>query len=190
MEMISMPASTSSPKQPFPTRRIDEIQPQDPDKLWLIDGLWLREGVGLIGAPPKHYKTWLAADLALSVATGTPALGRYHVREPGRVLFFGAEDSSPSLRTRFETIAQNRGIVLDQVPLYLLDITTLHLETPEHIQRLEDTLDHHQPRLLVLDPLVRIAAIDENSAADVSAVLGALRQLQRRFKVAVLLVHI
>lgn len=189
MEMTSMPASTSSSKRPFPTRRIDEIQPQDPDKLWLIDGLWLREGVGLIGAPPKHYKTWLAADLALSVATGTPALGRHHVREPGPVLFFGAEDSSPSLRTRFETIAQNRGIVLDQVPLYLLDITALRLETPEHIQRLEDTLDHHQPRLLVLDPLVRIAAIDENSAADVSAVLGALRQLQRRFKVAVLLVH-
>lgn len=191
MRMTSMPASTSSSEsdQPFPTRRIDEIQLQDPDKLWLIDDLWLLAGVGLIGAPPKHYKTWLAAELALSVATGTPALGRYPVREPGTVLFFGAEDSSPSLRTRFESIARNRGIVLDGVPLHLLDITTLHLETPEHIRRLELNLERHRPRLLVLDPFVRIAAIDENSAAEVSAVLGALRQLQRRFNVAVLLVH-
>ena len=184
-----MPASTSSPEQPFLARRIDEVEPHDPDKLWLIDDLWLREGVGLLGAPPKHFKTWLAAELALSVATGSPAFGRYPVREPGRVLFFGAEDPLPSLRTRFEGIAKVQGITLEKVPLYLLDVTALSLNTSEHLLRLEATIRHHRPRLLILDPLVRIASIDENSAAEVSAVLGALRQLQRRFQVAVLLVH-
>ena len=189
MSTTSMPASTSSREEPFPVLRIDEIQPQDPEQLWLIDDLWLREGVGLLGAPPKHYKTWLAVDLALSVATGTPALGRYPVREPGPVLFFGAEDRLPLLRTRFEAIAQARGTVLDRIPLYLLDMTSLHLEAQKHVQRLEATLERLRPRLLILDPLVRVAAVDENSAAEVSALLGALRELQRRFQVAVLLVH-
>jgi hypothetical protein len=189
MSTISTPVSTSSSEEPFPVRRIDEIQPQDSDKLWLIDDLWLREGVGLLGAPPKHFKTWLAVEIALSVSTGSPALGCYPVREPGPVLFFGAEDRLPLLRTRFEAVAQARGITLDQVPLYLLDVSALRLETREHLGRLEATLEQYRPRLLVLDPLVRIATIDENSAAEVSAVLGALRQLQRRFQVAVLLVH-
>ncbi|MDD5564965.1 MAG: AAA family ATPase [Thermoanaerobaculaceae bacterium] len=189
MSTMSKPVSTSSPEEPFPVRRIDEIQPQDSEKLWLIDDLWLREGVGMLGAPPKHYKTWLAVEIALSVSTGSPALGRYPVREPGPVLFFGAEDRLPLLRARFDATAQARDITLDQVPLYLLDVTALRLETREHLCRLEATLERYRPRLLVLDPLVRIATLDENSAAEVSAVLGALRQLQRRFQVAVLLVH-
>ncbi|MDP3983663.1 MAG: AAA family ATPase [Acidimicrobiia bacterium] len=189
MSTISMPVSTCSPEVPFPVRRIDEIELQDPETLWLIEDLWLREGVGLLGAPPKHFKTWLASDIAFSVATGTPALGRYRVCEPGAVLFFGAEDSSPSLRTRFDCLAQSRGLSVEGIPLYLLDINSLRLENPKHLRRLEATLDEHRPRLLVLDPLVRVACVDENSAAEVSTVLGSLRELQRRFHVAVLLVH-
>lgn len=189
MSTMSMPASTCSLEEPFPVCRIDQVQLQDPERLWLIEDLWLREGVGLLGAPPKHFKTWLASDLAFSVATGTPALGRYRVREPGTVLFFGAEDSSPSLRTRFDCLAQNRSLTVEGIPLYLLNINTLRLENPKHLRRLQATLDEHRPRLLVLDPLVRVASVDENSAAEVSTVLGSLRELQRRFQVAILLVH-
>lgn len=52
-EELSMSVQTSSPEEPFPVRRIDEIEPQDPDKLWLIEELWLLQGVGLLGAPPN-----------------------------------------------------------------------------------------------------------------------------------------
>lgn len=189
MSTMSTPVSTCLLEEPFPVLRIDEVQIQDPERLWLIEDLWLLEGVGLLGAPPKHFKTWCASDLAFSVATGTPALGRYRVREPGAVLFFGAEDSSPSLRTRFDCLAKSRNLTVNEIPLYLLDINTLRLENPKHLKRLEATLDKHRPRLLVLDPLVRVAAVDENSAVEVSAVLGSLRELQRRFHVAILVIH-
>ena len=45
------------------------------------------------------------------------------------------------------------------------------------------------PRLLVLDPLVRLHGVDENTVAEVALILGFLRDLQRRFHTAVLLVH-
>ena len=45
------------------------------------------------------------------------------------------------------------------------------------------------PRLLVLDPLVRLHGVDENAVADIAPILGFLRDLQRRFGTAVLLVH-
>ena len=45
------------------------------------------------------------------------------------------------------------------------------------------------PRLMVLDPLVRLHGVDENTVAEVAPILGFLRDLQRRFETAILLVH-
>ena len=45
------------------------------------------------------------------------------------------------------------------------------------------------PRLLILDPLVRLHGVDENAVADIAPILGFLRDLQRRFETAVLIVH-
>ena len=45
------------------------------------------------------------------------------------------------------------------------------------------------PCLVVLDPLVRLHGIDENAVAEVAPILGFLRDIQRRFETAVVLVH-
>ena len=47
----------------------------------------------------------------------------------------------------------------------------------------------HKPKLLVLDPYVRLQRADENDVRQVSAILSALRELSRTFQVAVALVH-
>ena len=106
------------------------------------------------------------------------------------MLFFGAEDPPPDLRLRFDSIARARGLDLAKAPLLLLDVAQLRLDDQVHLHRLHRTVARHKPRLLVLDPFVRlVAGLDENSARDVSAVLGALRTLQREHEVTVLLVH-
>ena len=46
-----------------------------------------------------------------------------------------------------------------------------------------------RPILLILDPLIRLHRVDENDATQVAALLSFLRQLQRHFQLAVLLVH-
>jgi hypothetical protein len=180
----------SDPRAPFPVRRVHEVEPRSSEQRWLVDQLFARSSVGLLGGPPKAFKTWVAAELALAVATGSPALGRFAVPEPGPVLFFGAEDPPPDLRTRFDGIARARRLDLAHAPVLLLDIAQLRLDDATHLDRLRRTLAHHTPRLLVLDPFVRlVTGLDENSARDVSAVLGALRTLQREHDVAILLVH-
>ncbi len=67
---------------------------------WLVEGLWEEEGVGILGGAPKSCKSWLALDVAFSVATGTPALGKYEVKTPGPVLIFAAEDQPQRVRSR------------------------------------------------------------------------------------------
>jgi len=43
--------------------------------------------------------------------------------------------------------------------------------------------------LLILDPLIRLHRLDENDASQIAALLSYLRQLQRAFQVAILVVH-
>ena len=45
------------------------------------------------------------------------------------------------------------------------------------------------PVLLILDPLIRLHRVDENDATQIAALLSYLRELQRQFQLAVLLVH-
>lgn len=190
-----MPHSTSptcsahSGNEPLFVRHVSEVKPQPPEQQWLVEQLWLAEGVGILGGAPKVCKTYLAAEISVSVATGTPALGRFAAPLPGPVLFYGAEDSLAALRFRFEGLAAVRGVEIRQMPLYLIDTPLLRLDRQQDLGRLRGGIERFRPRLLVLDPFVRLAAIDENSAAEVSAVLASLRQLQRQHQLAVLVVH-
>jgi hypothetical protein len=180
----------NAPKpEPLPVVPAAEVPPEPERSGWLVEGLWSREAVGLIGGAPKCGKTWLALDLAVSVASGTPALGRFSVREPGPVLFYGAEDAPPQLRERLLALAAARDLRLDVLDLGLILCEGLRLDTEPDLARLAATLERHRPRLLILDPLVRLHRIDENSAGEMSALLGELRLLQRHYRLAIVLVH-
>ncbi len=60
----------------FPTRRPAELEDRPPDRQWLVEGLWGRQAVGIIGGEPKCGKSFLALDLAVAVAAGVPCLRR------------------------------------------------------------------------------------------------------------------
>ena len=51
------------------------------EQRWLVDGLWSEEAVGIIGGEPKCCKSFLALDLAVSIAAGTPCLRRFAVQQ-------------------------------------------------------------------------------------------------------------
>jgi hypothetical protein len=172
----------------FPVRHVAQVEPRPQEHQWLVQHLVTLRAAGVLGGAPKRGKTWLGCELALAVATGNPALGRFAVQK-GTVIFYGAEDDQPSLRARFGGIARARGLDLASASLFLLDVTELRLDRPQDVARLRSTVAEHHPALVVLDPFVRLARVDENSAAEVSAVLGDLRSIQRELGTAILLAH-
>jgi len=174
---------------PLPTTHIAEIVPRPADDPWLVRSLWPASAVGLIGGPPKCAKTWLALDLALSVASNTPCLGTLTVESPGPVLLYLAEDSLQSARARVEGICDHRRLDLRRADLHLITVPSLRLDQDHDKQRLSATVEKVQPRLLLLDPFVRLHRSDENDSGAISAILADLRALQRHFDVAVVLVH-
>lgn len=165
--------------------------PQEPadHPRWLIEELWAAQAVGIIGGAPKCCKTYLALEMALAVASGRPCLGQFDVPDPGPVLIFAAEDSPAQVRDRVLGLATARGIDFHALPVFLILDHQLRLDLPADKIRLAAAVQTHQPRLLILDPFVRLHRLDENSAMEVSSLLADLRDLQRRFSLAVLLVH-
>jgi hypothetical protein len=174
---------------PLPVVRVDQIPQEENAQRWLVEELWGDSSVGVIGGAPKCSKTWLGLDLALSVATGTACLGRYAVPQPGPVLIYLAEDALPVVRERVEGMARHRGLELIGVEIHVITAPSLRLDRQPHRESLLETAKRLRPRLLLLDPLVRLHAVDENDAGQVAALLAYFRLLQRRLDLSVILVH-
>jgi len=156
---------------------------------WLVTDLWLDQAVGLVGGEPKCCKSFLALDLAVAVASGTSCLRRYPVPNPGRVLLYAAEDALHIVRSRLEGICAAAHCSLEGLDLNVITAPTLRLDLPADRDRLQRTVERLRPRLLILDPFVRLHRIDENASGEVAPLLAYLRELQRRYELAVLLVH-
>lgn len=174
---------------PLPLCSVGELDLPSDEERWLVEPLWTRAAVGFIGGVPKLGKTWLGLDLALSVATSTPCLGRYAVKDPGRALVYLAEDHTSVVRQRLEGLCRLRGLDIAKVDIDVITAPSLRLDLPRDQERLLETVRRRRPRVVLLDPLVRLHRVDENSAGDVSSLLAFLRDLQRACDVAVVLVH-
>ena len=176
--------------EPLPVVRVAHVQAAPVAHRWLVQDLWADQAVGCIGGTPKSLKTWLALELATAVASGRHALGKFAVHGgAGHVLLYAAEDSAAAIRDRVAELANARGVNLDRLPLGLITVDGLRLDLEPHRERLSATLAKIRPRLLVLDPLVRLHRGDENSSAEISELLGFLRTMQREHRVAIVLVH-
>ncbi|MFC1852589.1 AAA family ATPase [candidate division CSSED10-310 bacterium] len=175
--------------EPFSIVKAAEIMLDCKEQPWLIDHLWSTEAVGVLGGPPKSCKSWLGLDLSVSIASKTPCLGTFTVTRAGPALVYMAEDALPAVRERIQALCRHRSLPLQDLDLFCIDAPAVRLDHPDHRNRLEQTIQKLDPRFLLLDPFVRLHRADENSAQEMSSILGFLRELQRRFHLAVALVH-
>jgi hypothetical protein len=174
---------------PLPVRPAHELDVQPPERRWLIEDLWAAEAVGIVGGEPKCCKSFLALDVAVAVASGALCLRRFPPARTGRVLLFAAEDALHVVRARLAGIARAAGVAFETLDIQVITAPTVRLDLPEDQHRLRETVATLRPALLVLDPFVRLHRIDENAAAEVAPLLAYLRELERHFHTAVLLVH-
>jgi hypothetical protein len=173
----------------FPTSPAHQLERRPPERRWLIDALWAAQAVGIVGGEPKCCKSFLALDIALAVASGAPCLRRFPPAQTGRVLLYAAEDALHIVRQRLHGLALAAGVDFAALDIQVITAPSLRLDRAGDQERLRATVEALRPTLLVLDPFVRLHRIDENAAAEVAPLLADLRDLQRHFHCAVLLVH-
>jgi hypothetical protein len=86
-------------------------------------------------------------------------------------------------------MARHRGLELAGVDIHVITVPSLRLDREPHRNRLLETARQLRPRLLLLDPLVRLHGVDENNATEVAGLLAYFRTLQRQLDLSVILVH-
>jgi hypothetical protein len=105
------------------------------------------------------------------------------------VLLDAAEDALHIVRLRLEGICAAAGLRLAELDVQVITAPCLRLDLEADRRNLAETVAMLQPRLLMLDPFVRLHRIDENASGEVAPLLAYLRELQRRHAVAVMIVH-
>ena len=108
---------------------------------------------------------------------------------PGRVLLYAAEDALHIVRRRLDGICAAAAVDLADLDVQVITAPSLRLDLEADQAKLDQTVARLKPRMLVLDPFVRLHRIDENVSGEVAPLLAYLRDLQRRHRLAVVLVH-
>jgi AAA domain len=159
----------------LPVEPAYRLRDRPDEQRWLVAALWAEEAVGIIRGEPKCCKSFLALDLAVCVAAGTPGLRRFAVKKPGRVLLYAAEDALHIVRRRLDGICAAAGVDLTDLDLQVITAPSLRLDLETDRSRLTQTVARLKPRRL---------GIDENVSGEVAPLLAYLRDLQRRHGLA------
>lgn len=154
-----------------------------PPKPIIDDGLLLDGTLLMIVAKAKHQKTFLAQNMAISIAFGSDFAG-FKVPEEKKVLYFMAEGGYYPNRDRIQKMCseESPNLVMGY-PSYL------PINRDEEFNHLIEIIKFEKPDVLILDPLKRFHDVDENSASQMGDIFGRIRNIIEEFKLSVIIIH-
>ncbi|GAC1471513.1 MAG: hypothetical protein PVSMB7_23350 [Chloroflexota bacterium] len=160
-----------------------------PPPTWLVADTVPAGGVVGLYAPPNVGKTFLALDMALCVATGTPWHGRDV--QPGFVLYVSAEGGM-GIGKRVRAWLLEHGIDAKKVNMgWLVEAISVYGESDDLVKlfdRIEEEIEQ-TPVLIVIDTLARCFDGNENEQEDMGRFIKGVDELRSRFKCTVLILH-
>lgn len=155
----------------------------------LVDGLLQVDTVNTLVGAWGSFKTFIALDIAASVATGTAWAGR-GVKQ-GPVVYISAEGNA-ALGLRLKAWEIARRCSLDNAPFFILP-DTVKLMDPAEVDELLLAIGDdvgQSPALVVVDTLARaMTGGDENSTRDMSLLVEGAERIRKTTGAVVLFIH-
>lgn len=180
---------------------------------WLINNIWAEAGCGFIAGAPKSYKSYLAIDMALSLALGKKFLNndKFGTRGgPRKVLYLQEEDGQALVMERMEQVIEGKlstahwhgylsvidGAVVWKAPTHAIPVA-LHIKTgfvasDESWQSwLDEMLSEHKFSAVFIDTLSTTAGhVDTDKAQELmNRILKPMRELSTKHNAAFIFVH-
>jgi len=173
---------------------------------WTVKGVWGDKAHGLVCAPPKCYKSITVMDLAVSVASGTPFLGKFAIPNVGPVIMIQEEVSSKEMRYRLSKIAMAKKLYYDVQPnsksstfsfrgpddldIYFRNGAGTNLKDLEDRALIENWIKEIRPSMVILDPLyLMCGGADESDYAAMMPVLDWLLKIKLAYETGIIIVH-
>jgi len=145
---------------------------------WVIEGILRRSGILLMASRPKVGKSDTARNLAKSIATGSPFLGRRC--QQGKVLWIGLEEPVQHLTDR-----------IDVMQMHELDVAYV-VDQPQGDESiwLRGVVEQHKPDLVIIDTIGRFSKIENvNDYSQVVRATQPMLDLRSRLGTTFVLLH-
>ena len=174
------------PAKILPILGLNELRNMPPVK-WLVDGVITKHGFSALYGAPGVGKSFIALDIALSVAYGRA----WHDRtvDGGKVLYIAGEGVG-GLGKRVKAWETHYGLN-DNVPLQVVP-KAVQFRDEADIQELIDTIDHFGGgyRLIVIDTVARsMVGMEENSSSETGIFVAACDRIRTHADCALLAIH-
>jgi hypothetical protein len=168
---------------------------QVPDTIdWLVENVIQRGANGFFVAIPKGGKSYVAIDLAISLALGVDWMG-FTIPRPARVALISREDAPELTGWRLKHIFAGKSCPdpgLIETNLYVnsrRQSAELMLDNPEQMGELLAALRQFRPELVIVDVFNVVHSADENDNQAMRGVLRELSAIQAEIGCSIAVVH-
>lgn len=150
----------------------------------------------IIGGAPKTNKSWVALSMALALARGQNVFSAHYksgspvlpVHKTYRILYIEQEIGPVTLQQRLTGLTAGEDVKDVEFYIKSKDLE-LRLDTEQGFERLANEVATVRPDCLILDPLAKFHAGEENSSQDMGVILMNCQKLTVSLKTALILVH-
>ncbi len=151
---------------------------------WLVQEVLPEASSAFLYGPSGVGKSFLALDLALSIAIGRPWHG--HQVKKGNVLYVVTEGAL-GFQSRLSSWRQQAGVHVGGEEIGFIR-EAIQLVTDE--QRVVQAVRERKPVLVILDTLAQVSAgLEENAGKDMGELMQTLRKIRQQHDSTVLVVH-
>lgn len=168
---------------------------QVPDRIdWMVDGVIERGANGFFAANPKTGKSWVAVDLAISLALGCDWLG-FAIPRPVKVALVSREDNPGLTAWRIKHLFASKechapGLL--ESNFYVnsrRQSPQLMLDNAEQVDELAKAMKSFEAEFAIFDVFNVMHGADENDNSEMRRVLQRLSQLQAEVGCSIGVVH-
>lgn len=168
---------------------LEEFMRRDPSQKGLVEGVIGEGELTMLFGESGVGKSFVALDLALSIASAQPWLGRNVTQ--GSVVYLPSEGFD-GFHARIQAWCAHRGVSSAELPFHM-GAYEFALNNPHDFKEFQDELCgiHPQPKLIVVDTLTGMTSgLDQNSAKDMAAFADTCKMMKLiTTGAAVLVVH-
>jgi RecA-family ATPase len=165
----------------YPESGYDLEEASEKEISWVVEGLVAEEAVTIISGFPGSFKTWLFLDMAVKVAKGEPAFGRFNTQQAS-VLIINEESTKTLLGKRLKQLGWT-----PELPIFSLNLVGYKMDRL-YVDAIIETAKDLDVKFIVFDSFVRFNTKDENVSSEMSKVMDFYREIaQAGF--GVLIIH-
>lgn len=176
--------------------RSETMQDARPPITWMVDGLLQDPCTIVMFALWNSYKSFAALDIALAVASGKPAFGRFKINRTGPVIYMAGEGAGGIETQRRPAWRTVRGIEPSRVlPFYTVEcvpVVKSEIDTNACKTTIREAIAAkmiERPALIVIDTLARaMVGLNANDEGDAGLFLALAEDLKAEFGCTVLTV--